>query len=131
VFVTTSLTARFDSDLADGVPLFSGMEATQPVAKTTIAKGSRGFLDHHTCGRRTSCRLRFSLTIEVAERLRCSLRTVHELTRSGRIPHRKLPRSRRCLFRLDELEAWEAGAPLESLESANGGRIVRPIATDP
>jgi excisionase family DNA binding protein len=33
----------------------------------------------------------FLLTTEVADRLRCSTRTVHELTRSGRIPHRRLP----------------------------------------
>ena len=39
--------------------------------------------------------------------------------------HRKLPGSRRCLFRQDALTAWEDGADLEVLELADGGRIVR------
>lgn len=63
---------------------------------------------------------------DVAQRLRCSKRTVHELTRTLAIPHRRLPGCRRCLFREDELEAWEGGAPLEVLEQPGGGRIVRP-----
>jgi excisionase family DNA binding protein len=58
----------------------------------------------------------FLITPEVAARLRCSVRTVHELTRLGLIPHRRLPGSRRCLFRKEELEAWEAGAILETIE---------------
>ena len=33
---------------------------------------------------------------------------------------------RRCLFRLDELEAWERGSPLEVTELARGGRLVVP-----
>ncbi len=53
------------------------------------------------------------------------MRTVHELTRLARIPHRRLPGSRRCLFREDELRAWEDGAELELIERASG-RIVRP-----
>ena len=64
---------------------------------------------------------------EVAIRLRCSLRTVHELTRTRRIPHRKLPGSRRCLFRIEELQAWEAGADLDVRELPRGGRVVRPV----
>ena len=51
----------------------------------------------------------FLVTPRVATRLRCSVRTVHELTRRGLIPHRRLPGPRRCLFREDELEAWEQG----------------------
>jgi len=58
----------------------------------------------------------FLITSEVAARLRCSVRTVHELTRLGLIPHRRLPGSRRCLFRIDELEAWEDGARLETVD---------------
>jgi excisionase family DNA binding protein len=61
---------------------------------------------------------------EVAERLRCSIATVHEWTRTGAIPHRRLPGSRRCLFLESELEAWEAGAELQVRELARGGRIV-------
>ena len=71
----------------------------------------------------------FLITAEVADRLRCSIRTVHELTRSGRIPHRRLPGSRRCLFRVDELEAWENGATLRVVEREHGGRIVVPVET--
>jgi excisionase family DNA binding protein len=63
---------------------------------------------------------------EVAERLRCSLRTIHELTRLRQIPHRRLPGSRRCLFLPVELEAWENGAALETVELRQGGRVVRP-----
>lgn len=70
----------------------------------------------------------YLLVEDVAERLRCSTRSVHELTRLREIPHRRLPGSRRCLFLVEELEAWEAGAPLEVVEMARGGRVVRPKA---
>lgn len=63
---------------------------------------------------------------DVAERLHCSTRTVHELTRTNAIPHRRLPGLRRCLFRLDELEAWEKGSPLQVTKLAHGGRLVVP-----
>jgi excisionase family DNA binding protein len=66
----------------------------------------------------------FLVVEDVARRLRCSVRTVHELTRLGRIPHRRLAGSRRCLFREKEFEAWEDGAELETLERPCG-RIVR------
>ena len=69
----------------------------------------------------------FLITPEVATRLRCSVRTVHELTRHGLIPHRRLPGSRRCLIREEELEAWERGAPLETVALERGDRFVRPI----
>lgn len=61
----------------------------------------------------------------VAARLHCSLRVVHELARCRRIPHRRLPGSRRCLFREDELLAWENGGQLEVQELEGEGRIVR------
>ena len=63
---------------------------------------------------------------EVAERLRCSRRTIHELTRGRKIPHRKLPGRRRCLFRPDELEAWENGAQLHVTELPRGGHVSPP-----
>jgi excisionase family DNA binding protein len=72
----------------------------------------------------------FLFVEEVAARLRCSRRTVHELTRLREIPHRRLSGSRRCLFRVEELEAWENGADLELVELAGGGRVVRPAQTD-
>jgi len=68
---------------------------------------------------------------DVAERLHCSTRTVHELTRTSSIPHRRLPGSRRCLFRTDELEAWEDGALLEVHELPGGGRVVTPRSSTP
>jgi Helix-turn-helix domain len=68
---------------------------------------------------------------DVAERLRCSTRSIHELTRLNRIPHRKLPGGRRCLFLENELRAWEDGADVEVVLRPNGGRIVRPVVAQP
>jgi excisionase family DNA binding protein len=68
----------------------------------------------------------FLLVEEVALRLRCSRRTIHELTRTNAIPHRRLGGSRRCLFRADELEAWENGSALRVRDLPRGGRIVTP-----
>lgn len=64
---------------------------------------------------------------EVAERYPWSLRTVRELTRTERIPHRKVPGMRRCLFLPAELDAWVDGAALEVKQLAGGGRVVRPV----
>lgn len=69
---------------------------------------------------------RYLLVEDVAKRLRCSIRTIHELTRTNAIPHRRLPGTRRCLFRIDELDAWENGTPLEVTELPRGGRLVIP-----
>jgi predicted DNA-binding transcriptional regulator AlpA len=66
---------------------------------------------------------------EVAVLLRCSVRTVHELTRRRAIPHRKAPATRRCLFIEHEVRAWLDGAQLETIDLGEGGRVVR-IATD-
>ena len=68
----------------------------------------------------------YLLVEDVAERLRCSTRTIHQLTRTCSIPHRRLPGARRCLFRAEELDAWEAGTPLEVVQTPAGGRVVRP-----
>ncbi len=68
----------------------------------------------------------YLLVEDVADRLHVSPRTVHELTRTAAIPHRRLPGARRCLFREDELSAWEDGATLEVIDQPRGGRIVRP-----
>jgi excisionase family DNA binding protein len=64
---------------------------------------------------------RFLCVDEVAQRLRCSMRSVHEITRLNEIPHRKLPGRRRCLFLPDELQVWENGAQLEVVDLARGG----------
>lgn len=86
--------------------------------------GSRGRTDRG--GGETGFSSVFLIVEDVAAHLRCSVRTVHELTRGGKIPHRKLPGCRRCLFRADEIDAWENGAQLEVIEMPRGGRIVRP-----
>jgi excisionase family DNA binding protein len=70
----------------------------------------------------------YLLVEDVAPLLGMSKRTVHELTRTGRIPHRVLPHGRRCLFEKAWLEAWADGAELERVDLVGGGRIVRPKA---
>jgi hypothetical protein len=65
-------------------------------------------------------------TDEVANRYGLSLRSVHELTRLRKIPHRVLPHSTRILFEPAWLEQWQDGAELETFDLPNNGRIVRP-----
>ena len=69
---------------------------------------------------------RFLTVPDIAQLLHCSLRTIHELTRTSRIPHRRIEGTRRCLFVPDEVDAWLDGAELYVTETARGGRIVRP-----
>ena len=69
----------------------------------------------------------FLLVEDVARRHRCSTRSIHELTRTLAIPHRRMPGARRCLFLPADLEAWENGARLEVVELPRGGRVVRPV----
>jgi excisionase family DNA binding protein len=61
---------------------------------------------------------------DVAALLRCSTRSVRELTRTGRIPHRRVPGQRRCLFLESELREWLDGAELETRELPRRGRVV-------
>jgi hypothetical protein len=61
---------------------------------------------------------------EVAERYRTSLKSIHDRTRTNRIPYVKRDGFRRMLFPVSELEAWDAGAALELVELADG-RAVR------
>lgn len=68
----------------------------------------------------------FLVVEQVADRYGTSSRWVHERTRTREIPHLRHPGSRRCLFREDWLDAWDAGAELEVVERPRGGRIVRP-----
>lgn len=68
----------------------------------------------------------FMTTDEVAALLRCSRRSVHELTRRRQIPHRIRPYGRACLFLEDEVRAWLDGCELAVSELAGGGRTVRP-----
>jgi hypothetical protein len=67
---------------------------------------------------------------DVAPLLGLSKRALHELTRLGRIPHRVLPHTRRCLFQDDWLEAWANGCELERVDLPGKGRIVRPKGAD-
>jgi excisionase family DNA binding protein len=69
----------------------------------------------------------YLVTEQVAERLQCSTRSVRELTRLGKIPHRRIAGMRRCLYPEAELSAWLDGAELESVDSPTG-RVVRPKA---
>jgi predicted DNA-binding transcriptional regulator AlpA len=68
----------------------------------------------------------FLLVEDVCERYSVSKRWVLKRTRTGTIPHRRLPGSRRCLFVEADLAAWENGASLEVRELGAGGRLVRP-----
>jgi excisionase family DNA binding protein len=71
--------------------------------------------------------LSYLTAAEAAKLTRRSVRSIHELTRSGRIPHRRPAGTLRCLFVEDELDAWMDGAELEVVD-AGGSRVVRPIA---
>lgn len=66
---------------------------------------------------------------DVAQLLHVSKRTVHELTRTGAIPHRRIGGTRRCLFVRAELDQWLDGAELDVDDLPNGGRIVKPKQT--
>ena len=68
-------------------------------------------------------------TDDIARRLRCSRRSVHELTRTAAIPHRRPPGARRCLFLETEITAWLDGASLDVLDLPRGGRVVKPSAS--
>jgi excisionase family DNA binding protein len=68
---------------------------------------------------------------DVADMLGVSKRTVHEYTRTDRIPHRVLPHGRRVLFEEAWLRAWADGAELERINLHGGGRIVRPVEAEP
>jgi excisionase family DNA binding protein len=73
---------------------------------------------------------RFLTVADIATLLHCSPRTIHELTRTCRIPHRRIGGTRRCLFVLDEVDAWVDGAELYVSETPRGGRVVRPNMTE-
>lgn len=68
------------------------------------------------------------LVEDVAALLHLSPKTVQEKAVRGLIPNRRMPGTRRCLFPRGDVEAWLAGAELETLKLAHDGRIVRPKA---
>lgn len=55
-----------------------------------------------------------------------SPRSLHELTRTKAVPHRRFPNRRSYLFSPEDLDAYVAGAPLETVALPDGGLIVRP-----
>jgi excisionase family DNA binding protein len=68
---------------------------------------------------------------EAADYLRCSLRSLHGRTAADRIPYRRLGGMRHFLFLEDELRTYiETGCELEVVETADGGKIVRPKTLD-
>jgi predicted DNA-binding transcriptional regulator AlpA len=64
---------------------------------------------------------------DIAEMLSMSPWSVYDKARTGRLPHRKPPGSRKLLFLEDEVRAWVDGAELEVFSTAGGGRVCRPI----
>jgi len=70
----------------------------------------------------------FLLSEDVAAILGWSRSTVQEHMARGRMPHRKMPFSRRCIVPAADFRAWLDGAELETQLLAGGGRIVRPKA---
>lgn len=70
---------------------------------------------------------RYLLIEAVAERYGVAVRTVHRWAEDDdpRIPHRRLPGTRRLLFDPEHLAAFDDGCELERVDLA-GGRIVRP-----
>jgi excisionase family DNA binding protein len=68
------------------------------------------------------------LTVEqVAERLHLSVWTVRDKARRRQLPHRKPPGTRRLIFPLTDIEAYEDGcADFEFRRWGSDGRIVAP-----
>jgi excisionase family DNA binding protein len=66
---------------------------------------------------------------EVAAMLDMSRWSVYDKTRTGAIPHRKPPGSRKVLFVEAEIRAWVDGADLEVFNTAGGGRVCKPVAS--
>ena len=73
------------------------------------------------------------LTVEeVAERYRTSKKSIHDRTRTDRIPYLKRDGFRRLLFPVVELDAWDAGAELEAVSLPDGKavRCTQPVRSD-
>jgi excisionase family DNA binding protein len=101
--------------------------ATEALAQLVETSPSTSTLSAEPDVGQPEVRSAYLVVEEVADRLRCSERTVRELARENAIPLRKLPRGRRLLFIPAELEAWEAGAELEVKFGPRGSRVVRPV----
>jgi putative molybdopterin biosynthesis protein len=70
----------------------------------------------------------YRTTVEAAEFLRRSPRTLKQMAAAGQVPHRKLVGGTSPLLFLEaELVEWvDGGMELETIETPNGGRITRP-----
>jgi hypothetical protein len=69
------------------------------------------------------------LTVQaVGDRYHASPRTVREWARLGQVPHLRRSASRRRLFLPSELDAFDAGAELETVTLPGGGRRVRIVS---
>jgi excisionase family DNA binding protein len=65
------------------------------------------------------------LTVKrAAERLHLSRWTIRDKARRKELPHRKPPGTRRLLFSIADLEAFEDGGELEYRKWGKDGRIV-------
>jgi len=62
----------------------------------------------------------------VAPQLGIAESTLREWCRRGRFPNVKLPGTRRILIPLRDIDAYLAGATLETKRLADGGRLVQP-----
>src|SRR5262249_10631957 len=71
----------------------------------------------------------YLLAEHVADLLGCSVDTVQRRAAANQTPRRRIGGTRRLLFVPDELDAWIDGAPLETVDAPNGGRIVRPVGS--
>jgi excisionase family DNA binding protein len=63
---------------------------------------------------------------ELARELGIAPSTLREWARRGLVPNRKMPHTRRVLFSRADVEAWLAGAELETKLLAGDGRLVAP-----
>jgi hypothetical protein len=69
------------------------------------------------------------LTVEdVGQRYHASARTIREWARLHQVPHLRRSNSRRLLFLPSELDAFDAGAELETVTLPGGGRRVRLVS---
>jgi excisionase family DNA binding protein len=67
------------------------------------------------------------LVEDVAKILGSTRSTIQERCARGLIPNRRMPGSRRLLIVRPDLDAWLAGAELETIHLGGNGRIVRPV----
>jgi hypothetical protein len=105
----------------------NGPAGTEPLAET----GTKPSRDTDTVAPGGDVRQPKSpyLTVEdVGRRYHASARTIREWARLHQVPHLRRSNSRRLLFLPSELEAFDAGAELETVSLPGGGRRVRIVS---